>query len=164
MLSDTAIRRAELVALDIRDLDLERRQLVVRSGKGQKRRVVPFTDELASDLRIYLDRRTAGPLFLSQRRTALSVRQLNRIVKRVGELAGVRHPNPDSDGAITPHLFRHTFARHWKQAGGDIESLRNILGHAHATTTIDLYGSLSMDDIQTTYDRLRGQHLDDEIS
>lgn len=164
MLADTAVRRAELVALDIRDLDLERRQLVVRSGKGQKRRVVPFTDELASDLRIYLDRRTTGPLFLSQRRRALSVRQLNRIVKHVGELAGVRHPDPDSDGAITPHLFRHTFARHWKQAGGDIESLRNILGHAHATTTIDLYGSLSMDDIQSTYDRLRGQQASDETN
>ena len=61
-----------------------------------------------------------------------------------------------SDGHLTCHLFRHTFARHWKQRGGDIESLAQILGHASSATTVDLYGTLSIDDVQANYDRFVG--------
>lgn len=43
---------------------------------------------------------------------------------------------------------------HWKQAGGDIESLAQILGHASISTTVDLHGTLSIDDVQANYDRL----------
>ena len=71
-----------------------------------------------------------------------------------GERAGVKNPNPASGGRLTCHLFRHTFARHWKQRGGDIESLAQILGHASSATTVDLYGTLSIDDVQDNYDRL----------
>jgi integrase len=79
---------------------------------------------------------------------------VNRIVTAAGERAGVKNPNPASDGRLTCHLFRHTFARHWKQRGGDIESLAQILGHASSSTTVDLYGTLSIDDVQQNYDRI----------
>jgi len=153
-LAATGIRRAEAAALDVRDLDLTARRLTVRWGKGGKQRTVPITEELASDLRLLIGRRATGPLFLSLRGSALTPRQVNRIVTAAGERAGVKNPNPASDGGLTCHLFRHTFARHWKQRGGDIESLAQILGHASSSTTVDLYGTLSFDDVQTNYDRL----------
>jgi integrase len=150
------MRRAEAAALDVRDLDLETRRLTIRAGKGNKQRTVPITEGLASDLRLLVGRRATGALFLSNRGAALTSRQVNRIVARGGELAEVKHPNPSSDGHLTCHLFRHTFARHWKQRGGDIESLAQILGHASSATTVDLYGTLSIDDVQANYDRLVG--------
>lgn len=153
-LAVTGMRRAEVAALDARDLDLQARRLTIRAGKGNKQRTVPITEELASDLRLLIGKRATGPLFLSNRGAALTPRQVNRIVAHAGELAGVKHPNPSSDGHLTCHLFRHTFARHWKQRGGDIESLAQILGHASSSTTVDLYGTLSIDDVQANYDKI----------
>jgi integrase len=155
-LAVTGMRRAEVAALDVRDLDLATRRLTIRSGKGNKQRTVPITEELGSDLRLLVGRRGTGPLFLSNRAAGLTPRQVNRIVAHAGELAGIKNPNPASDGRITCHLFRHTFARHWKQRGGDIESLAQILGHASSATTVDLYGTLSIDDVQASYDRVVG--------
>jgi integrase/recombinase XerD len=153
LLAESGIRRAELVALDVRDINGKELELTIRSGKGGKQRVVPLTDELAQDLGFLVGRRATGPLFLSLRRGPLTVRQLNRIVHDVGELAGVGNPNPDAQG-ITPHLFRHTFARQWKDAGGDIETLTNILGHASSATTVDLYGTQSVQDMKESYRRV----------
>lgn len=154
-LAETGIRRAELVALDVRDVALEAHEINVRSGKGGKQRVVPITEELAQDLRFLVGRRAVGPLFLSLRQGSLTVRQLNRVVRRVGEIAGVENPNPDA-GGITCHLFRHTFARQWKARGGDIETLTNILGHASSATTVDLYGTQSVQDMKENYRRIMG--------
>jgi integrase len=153
-LAATGVRRAEVAAIDARDVDLEARRITIRAGKGGKQRTVPITEELASDLRLLLGRRATGPVFLSNRRGPLTTRQVNYIVAEAGARAGVKNPNPSSAGRITCHLFRHTFARHWKQRGGDIESLAQILGHASSSTTVDLYGTLSIDDVQEHYDRL----------
>lgn len=156
-LAETGMRRAEVASLDVRDADLATRRITVR-GKGGKQRVVPITEALASDLRFLIARRNTGPLFLSNRQGPLTLRQVNRIVVAAGERATVKNPNPASGGQVTCHLFRHTFARMWKQRGGDIESLANILGHASSSTTVDLYGTLSIDDVQTHYDRIINGH------
>lgn len=153
----TGVRRAELSALDIRDLDLERRRLRIREGKGAKERLVPITEDLASDLRHLIGKRKDGPLFVSQRGGSVSPRSLNRIVTEAGELAGVKNPNPKYKGRLTPHLFRHSFARTWKARGGSIESLAKILGHSSAATSMDLYGTESIDDVQENYDKLVGE-------
>lgn len=154
VLAYTGMRRAELAALDVRDLDLSARRVTIRSGKGGKERTVPITEEVASDLRLLIGRRSTGPVFLSNRQGPLSLKQINRIVAGAGERAQVKNPNPSTGGRLACHLFRHTFARHWKQRGGDIESLSHILGHASSSTTVDLYGTLSLDDVQANYDHL----------
>ncbi len=153
-LAETGIRRAELAALDVRDVDLEVRRLTIRSGKGGKERVVPITQELASDLRFLIGRKQTGPIFVSLQKGPLQIRQINRVVRALGEAAGVKNPNPASGGAVTCHLFRHSFARLWKQRGGDIESLSHILGHSSSATTVDLYGTQSIDDVHANYERI----------
>jgi integrase/recombinase XerD len=105
-LAFTGIRRAEVASLDVRDLDLETRRVNVRSGKGGKQRVVPITEELASDLRLLVGRRVTGAVFLSNREAALTPRHVNRIVAHAGARAGVKNPNPASGGWLTCHLFR----------------------------------------------------------
>ena len=150
----TGIRRAELAGLDIRDVDLESRRLRIREGKGAKERLLPITDELASDLSHLVGKRKAGALFVSLRGGYISTRSLNRIVVKAGEQAGVKNPNPKYNGRLTCHLFRHSFARSWKAKGGSIESLAKILGHSSTATTVDLYGTESIDDVQQNYDAI----------
>jgi integrase/recombinase XerD len=153
-LVETGMRRAEAAAIDVRDLDLEARRILVRSIKGVKERAVPLTEKLTHDLRALVGARTAGPVFLSNRKAALTPRHVNRIVERAGRLAQVRNPNPGSGGRITCHLLRHTFARLWRERGGDIESLAQILGHKSMARTAQMYGSEGCEDVQAQYRRI----------
>jgi len=153
LFAHTAIRREELASLDVRDVEFDKRRIHIREGKGAKARTVPISDELKSDLRLYIAKRKTGALFISNHKRGISIRQLNRLVHDSGERARVKNPNPKYTG-LTPHLFRHSFARAWKKKGLSIESLSKILGHTSVATTSDLYGSESFDDVQENYDRL----------
>jgi integrase/recombinase XerD len=156
-LAETGIGRVDVATLEVQDLSLDRRQLVVRSQNDTKRRVVPITAVLAAELRGLLGPRTTGPVFLSNRKAGMTTRHISRIVERAGLLAEVKNPNPASGGRITCHLFRHTFARLWRERGGDIESLSHILGHASSATTVGLYGTQSIDDVQANYQRIMSE-------
>ncbi len=153
VLADTGMRRAELAALDIRDVDFENLRLSIRAGKGDKQRIVPITEALGSDLRHLVGKTATGPLFVSRLKSAMRPREINRIVGRAGILAGVKHPDPNRE-SINPHLLRHTFANNWKKQRGDYEALQQILGHASIATTVDSYGRLSVDDVQEYYREL----------
>ena len=102
----TGMRRAELADLDVRDLDLEARRMTIRAGKGNKDRTVPITQELTSDLTLLVKKRKTGPVLVTNRDGHLTVRQVNRIVAAAGERAGVKNPNPATEGTVTCHLFR----------------------------------------------------------
>jgi integrase/recombinase XerD len=155
-LVETGIGRAEVAALEVRGLSLDRRQLIVRSRKGTKRRVIPITTVLASELRGLVGPRTTGPIFISNRNAAMTVRHVSRIVERAGQLAGVPNPNPGSGGRITCLLLRHTFARLWRERGGDIEGLAHILGYTSSVRAVQLYGAQNPEAIQANYERIMG--------
>ena len=146
----TGIRRAELRQIQVEDLDLSRRRLLIRHGKGGKERIVYLPDGLVKSLKSFCARRTAGPLFQGRNGGPLSERAINYIVSRVAEAAGLQTPNPRYRN-IGPHLLRHSFARNWKVAGGSLETLRRILGHASLKTTLDLYGTESQADAEQNY-------------
>ncbi|MBI5037726.1 MAG: tyrosine-type recombinase/integrase [Candidatus Kerfeldbacteria bacterium] len=152
LMAGTGMRRAEITALQVSDLRLQENLLVVTSGKGGKSRLIPLTPILAGQIQSYLRGRTEGPVFLSRFNGALCNRQLNRIVENAGKRAGVNHPDPRKT-KLTCHLFRHTFARLWKDAGGSIETLSSILGHASQATTLDLYGREGLSDVRANYAR-----------
>jgi integrase/recombinase XerD len=153
LLAETGLRRCEITAVRIEDFRLREFLLLVRHGKGNKARLVPLTPSFLNYLKSYINGRADGPLFVSTPDRPLSTRQINRIVSGAGERAGVNNPNPKYD-RITPHLFRHSFARLWKDRGGSIEALSKIMGHQSTTTTWDLYGTLSLRDIQRDYRRV----------
>jgi len=149
-LAETGLRRSEIVTIQIEDVNMKDRLVVVRHGKGNKLRIVPLTRVLTRDLRMVTGGRASGPVFLSQRGGEICTRHLNRIVAQAGERAGIRSPNPKYRH-LTCHLFRHSFARLWKARGGSIESLSKILGHESVRTTWDEYGSESLEDVRQNY-------------
>jgi integrase len=142
------LRRHELIALDIRDIDFERKRLTVRAGKGGKTRVIPIIDdEFLSDLKHLIGPRATGPLFCANGNKAVSLRLVNTIVQRVGERAGISNPNP-ARAHLNPHIFRHSIARYLKQKGFSAEWIQNFLGHQSYQTTMDMYGTISIDEMQ----------------
>ena len=154
--AQTAVRRFELVNLDVRDVDFERRFIHIREGKGGKARTIPASEDLLGDLKHLLGNRKKGPVFTNSRGGKLTVRQINNIVARAGERAGIGNPNPKYKN-LTCHLFRHSFARQWKKQGGSTESLSKILGHTSIKTTLDEYGTEDLKDVQENYERMMGE-------
>ena len=132
LLYATGIRCAELVGLDLPEVDLEGRFVRVL-GKGSKERVVPFGAAAQGALRRYLPARLrARPrtdaLFVNARGGRLTDRSIRAIVRRrVLETALVQR--------ISPHGLRHSFATHLLERGADLRSIQELLGHARLSTT-----------------------------
>ena len=129
-LLDTGIRCAEAVQLDLADVSLTDRRLLVRHGKGDKDRIVPSAGRCADALAAYLaDRGTApGPLFVAARCERLNdgVRLrpngLKQRLRRLGSAAGIPR--------VHAHRFRHTFAT-WSIAHDAREiDVQHLLGHS----------------------------------
>ncbi len=147
------LRRQELIDLDVRDLDFDRKRVKVREGKGAKTRIVPIIDEeFLSDLVHHIGHRTEGPVFLSNQGKALSPRMVNYIVEDAGERAGVDNPNPRLQH-LNPHIFRHSIARWLKSKEFSAEWIQNFLGHQSYKTTMDMYGTISIDEMQEFAER-----------
>jgi integrase len=148
------VRRSELINLDVWDFDEKRKRIILHKGKGGKTRVIPIiNDEYLSDLLILIGSRKAGPIFLSNRNRAMSLRSVNRIVATLGAQAGIVNPNPRLSH-LNPHLFRHSIARFLKSKRFSAEWIQNFLGHESYKTTMDMYGTLSIDEMQEVAGRL----------
>lgn len=149
----TGLRRAELQKLRAADVDYPRRRLLIRRGKGGKQRIVFLTDSLIADLTTYCKSNTGNFLFTGRGGQPMSLRNINYIVSRAAERAGIGTPNPRYT-SVGPHLIRHSFARNWKRAGGSLESLQKILGHSSLKTTLDIYGTESQSDTEDNFRRI----------
>ena len=148
------VRRSELINLDVRDVDVARKRVTIHKGKGGKTRVIPIiNDEYLSDLLLLIGSRKTGPIFLSNRHRGMAPRSVNHIVATLGAQAGVANPNPRLSH-LNPHLFRHSIARFLKSKRFSAEWIQNFLGHESYKTTMDMYGTLSIDEMQEVAERL----------
>lgn len=133
MFLDTGLRVSELAQLTNNDVHLPNAFLVVRKGKGGKDRAIPISNTLRKVLWKYLtDIRPrfhpeSNHLFLGFESKPLNKNAVMTMVKRTLRECDVPHGGP--------HVFRHTFATLYLRNGGDLERLRQILGHASLTTT-----------------------------
>ena len=153
----SGLRLSELAGLDADDVNLSA-QMVRTLGKGGKQRIVPFNKSTALAIRSYLkdrellvrererpakagrydSRNTSGsirvradraePLFVNYRGTRLTVRSIDRLVRRYAASCGVRL-------GVSPHALRHSFATHLLQRGADLRAIQELLGHARLSTT-----------------------------
>ena len=144
------LRVGELVGLDIGDLDMTRKALLVRQGKGAKDRLAPFGKPAAAALEAYLDVRrllegpeSAQALFLGRRGRRLGDREVRRVLAARLTLAGL-------DGAFTPHSLRHSFATHMLSAGADLKAIAEMLGHSSLAAT-QRYTHLDLDRLRQVY-------------
>lgn len=150
LLYATGIRVGELVALDIDDVDDERRVVRVL-GKGRKERSVPYGAPAARALDLWLrtgrrelSRDGSGPaLLLGARGGRMDQRTVRAVVhKRLGAVDGA----PD----LGPHGLRHTAATHLLEGGADLRSVQELLGHASLATT-QVYTHVSTDRLRSAY-------------
>ncbi|MGB5811539.1 MAG: tyrosine recombinase XerC [Polyangiales bacterium] len=154
MLYGTGVRVGELGAMNVVDLDVPGGSARVL-GKGGKERVVPLGGSVLGALDAYLPERRgilakaksgdADALWLSQRGGRLGVRQVQNIVRRYGTLAAGR-------GDLHPHAMRHTCATHLLDAGADLRTIQELLGHASLSTT-QRYTHVSIDRMMEVYDK-----------
>jgi integrase/recombinase XerC len=151
----SGLRLSELASLDLEDVNLSAKMVRVL-GKGGKQRIVPFNTSTAKAIRVYLndremlvrgrggregqdrrdrldgpirrDRRDREPLFVNYRGTRLTVRSIDRLVRRYVAASSARM-------GISPHALRHSFATHLLQRGADLRAIQELLGHARLSTT-----------------------------
>lgn len=134
-LFSTGLRISELCSLT-RYIDIERGEVTVR-GKGQKLRVVFFSESAKKAVKEYLDKRgdAEEALFISLSKAKnpkvigpIIPRTIQRLVKYYAKKSGIL-------GKVTPHQLRHQFATDLLQNGADIRSVQALLGHANISTT-----------------------------
>ncbi|HTW83518.1 MAG TPA: tyrosine-type recombinase/integrase [Candidatus Sulfotelmatobacter sp.] len=149
------MRRAELIGLDLTDVDLENRLIRVVKGKGNKDRLVPLTVPAAATLRAYLDLRPASAVpavFLGRGDRRLSASGLYKIVRTYMELAGI------ADHA-SPHTWRHTVATIMREHGADLLFLKEFLGH-ESTATTEIYTKLAHNRLRAEFEKFHPQGED----
>jgi integrase/recombinase XerC len=155
VLYSCGIRVGELQGLNMASVDVDQRLVKVR-GKGDRERIVPIGRQALSALARYLSatrhmrKRPQGalpndPLFINFRGGRLSVRSIERIVKRYVMEAGLT-------SEISPHSMRHSFATHLLDGGADLRSVQELLGHRSLSTT-QKYTHVSMDRLLAVYDK-----------
>ena len=153
----TGIRRNELRNIELNDVYIAERKIIIQHGKGNKQRIIFYPKSIDSLFCNYLKKHNSKYLFPNRNDIPLSLRTINNIVTSVGKRVGCKNPNPRYKN-LTPHLFRHSLARNWKKAGGSIETLQKILGHKSIKTTMDLYGTESLNETKENY-QLICKHL-----
>jgi integrase/recombinase XerD len=147
----TGIRRAELSALNIDDINVQRGTLFVNQGKGKKDRMVPIGERALAWIEKYLNTARAAlcpdldnkALFLSVKGQRLSPGVLGELVRNYLKAANI-----NKVGAC--HLFRHTLATTMLDNGADIRFIQEMLGHAMLETT-QQYTHVSISKLKEIY-------------
>ena len=154
ILYSTGARVSEAVGLRERDADLLSGVVLVR-GKGKKERLCPLGGPACKALRLMLEKgraiwpaepRKSGdrPLFMNQEGRRLTSRSVERLMKPCLAEAQL---SPQ----LTPHILRHSFATHLLDAGADLRSVQELLGHASLSTT-QIYTHVSVERLKKVYE------------
>ena len=145
----TGIRNAELIHLELYDLNEEQKSLVVRKGKGDKDRVLPIGDRAIKWTRKYIadvrpkwmrSSNVHSYLFVNLQGRKFSRSYIAQIVNKYKKMVGIK-----KNGSC--HLIRHTAATLMMNNGADIRTLQEYLGHAKITTT-QIYTHVSISRLQ----------------
>jgi len=150
LIYSSGLRLAELVSINLTDIDLGQQQLIV-TGKGNKTRYLPIGIKAIDAIRRWLKIRSdfcrledQPALFLSKLGKRISHRnvqtRLNQLVKR-----------QSLDQQLSPHTLRHSFATHMLESSGDLRAVQELLGHANINTT-QIYTHLDFQHLARVYD------------
>lgn len=141
----SGLRISELLGLDVQDVDFSEEVLKVK-GKGRKERMVPVGDAAMRAMQKY--RREAvvtnGALFRSVRGTRITQQAVDQMLKKYLKLSGIPF-------GVSPHKLRHSFATHLLDAGADLRSVQELLGHASLSTT-QIYTHVTKERLKKVYD------------
>ncbi|MBK6796840.1 MAG: tyrosine recombinase XerC [Acidobacteria bacterium] len=156
LLYASGLRVSELVGLNLSDIDFNNQTVRVK-GKGRKVRIVPFGIHAKKAIQDYLGVRgellleaepgKADPLavFMNYQGTRITTRSVGRMIDKYAKICSDVHH-------ISPHSLRHSFATHLLDAGADLRTIQELLGHARLSTT-QQYTHVSMDKLMEVYDK-----------
>lgn len=148
LLYATGIRRAELIGITTRDLDLKNNSLKVL-GKRNKERFVPLLPEIVSLLEIYIKYRAdlvkegTANLFITERGVKLYENLVYRIINNYFSLASKKVKK-------SPHILRHSFATHLLSQGANLNAVKELLGHSSLAAT-QVYTHNSITELSKVY-------------
>lgn len=154
LLAYCGLRRFELAKIRIEDINLETGKILILGKKNIERLATIFSEQLIEDLKIYigyvLDNKKHGFLFPAvsslNKKGHISPTEINRIVAKAGHRAHLKNPVPELKN-INPHILRHSCARILKDKGLSLEVVQKVLGHLSYKTTMDLYGTKSISEM-----------------
>lgn len=145
----SGLRLAELVALDVRDVDLRDGSVTV-TGKGSKTRIVPVGARARAATHAWLKERGAltrpgeAALFIGRSGRRLGRGAVGQRLKHWAVRQGIGVP-------VHPHMLRHSFASHVLESSGDLRAVQELLGHANLSTT-QVYTHLDFQHLAKVYD------------
>ncbi len=142
----SGLRISELIQIDVADLDFIDETLRVE-GKGRKQRIVPIGSMAMNAIRRYRQEAaiSQGALFLSSRGTRITQQAIDLMLKKYLRLSSIPF-------GVSPHKLRHSFATHMLDAGADLRSVQELLGHASLSTT-QIYTHVTKDRLKKAYDQ-----------
>jgi integrase/recombinase XerC len=149
LLYSSGLRLAELLGLDLADVDLRDRTVRV-TGKGRKTRIVPVGRQALAALQGWLGERATvaavgeQAVFVGVNGSRLGPRIVQRRIARWARLQGL----PEH---VHPHMFRHSFASHLLESSQDLRAVQELLGHANISTT-QVYTHLDFQHLARIYD------------
>ncbi|MCS7151742.1 MAG: tyrosine recombinase [Endomicrobia bacterium] len=150
LLYSSGLRISEISELTEDDIDIYEGIVTVR-GKGGKERIVPVGDVALIYIKRYLQYKhkegmKTKYLFINKFGEKISVRSIRNIVSKWVKLAAIHK-------RVTPHTFRHTFATHLLDAGCDLRSIQEMLGHQSLSTT-NIYTHLTLERLKKVYEEI----------
>lgn len=142
----SGLRISELIQIEVADLDFIDETLRVE-GKGRKQRIVPIGSMAMNAIRRYRQEAaiSQGALFLSSRGTRITQQAIDLMLKKYLRLSSIPF-------GVSPHKLRHSFATHMLDAGADLRSVQELLGHASLSTT-QIYTHVTKDRLKKAYDQ-----------
>ena len=149
LLYSSGLRLAELVSLDLADVDLAE-EVVRVTGKGSKVRLVPVGRFARDAIRRWLSTRSVAvrpgeqALFVGRNGQRLGPRAVQLRLRYWARRQGAGIP-------VHPHMLRHSFASHLLESSGDLRAVQELLGHAHISTT-QIYTHLDFQHLARVYD------------
>lgn len=151
LMAHAGLRLSEVVSLDVSDVVLRERSgaVVVRLGKGMRRREVPLNSTARAALKRWLERRPdaeSSALFLSESGGRLSRRSVDDRFRRYARAAGL----PEG---VTAHCLRHTFCKNLVDAGVSLDRVAVLAGHASLNTTAR-YTRPTREDLEKAVERV----------
>jgi len=135
LLYATGLRASELMALNIRDVDIKR-NTVRCIGTGSKSRVIPIDSSIARLVKEYIDA-VRPEIMNDEKETALFLNRRGERLTRQGfwQIVQGYADKVELSGKVTPRSLRHSFAVHKLKSGANLQSVQELLGHAHISTT-----------------------------